>query len=120
MRVVLDTGAFYRPQRLRALQGRQTEVVVPAVAFAERVRQIGRAGGDVERFRLALARARFGVEPFGHAEALRMPRPDDARWSRHARDAMVAAHLRRGDVLWTTNPRDFVELGLRPEQVVAI
>lgn len=120
MRVVLDTGALYRPQRLRALKGRQVEVVIPAVAFAERVRQVHRAGGDVHRLRATLAKARFQVEPFGEAEAIRMARPDDGAWARHARDAMVAAHLRRGDVLWTTNPRDFLALGVAPAQVVGL
>ena len=31
-----------------------------------------------------------------------------------------AAHVRPGDALWTTNPRDFAELGLAPAQVVAV
>jgi hypothetical protein len=61
------------------------------------------------------------VEPFGQDEARRFAaRLDDARWARLARDAMVAGHLRPGDLLWTTDPHDFAELGVAPARLHAV
>lgn len=120
MRVVLDTGAFYRRGTLGAFRGTDTEVVVPGVAFAERLRQLARDGRDIHHFLATLEEASFFVEAFGETEALRMVPLDDATWALDARDAMIAAHVREGDVLWTTNPRDFLALGLKQAQVRGI
>lgn len=117
MRAVLDTGVFYRRELLEGFLASEIEVVVPAVAYAERVRQLRRDGRDVEEFDRALARGNFVVEPFGGEEALRIPALRDREWGEHARDAMIAAHVREGDLLWTTNPRDFLAIGLKPSQV---
>lgn len=116
MRAVIDTGVFFRPDVLHSLI--DEIVVIPTVAVAERRRQLARDGRDVERFVQLLDGGDFVLEPFDYEYAMTMPIiTDDARWRRHARDAMIAAHVRPGDVLWTTNPKDFLTLGLRPEQV---
>lgn len=122
MRIVLDTGVFFRPEALAALASRPENVVVQAVALAERVRQLHRDKMDVAAFLAALEKAEFVPEALDPSAACAlMPRVvDDARWRRLARDAFVAAHVRPGDELWTTNPRDFLALGLPAEQVVAV
>lgn len=118
MRVVLDTGVLYRPKALLALAG--ATAVVPAVAYLERVRQLRRDGRDPAELLRLLSRLGLKVEPMTEEIAGRVPGLDDLHWNRLARDAMVACHLRPGDILWTTNPRDFLELGLAAEQVLAL
>lgn len=122
MRIVVDTGVFFRPDALRALAALPHEVVVPAVAFAERARQLAKRGVAAERLLALLDELGLRVEPFGPEEALRHAArmTDDARWRALARDAMIAGHLRAGDVLWTTDPKDFLELGVPKEQVVPV
>lgn len=120
MRIVLDTGCFYRPAELGTLRSPRLRVVIPAVAIAERRRQLLRDRRPLDELTELLSLTGFEVEPYGRDEASSTPFLDDARWARHARDAMIAAHVRPGDVLWTTNPKDFLALGLKPEQVRAI
>lgn len=118
MRHVIDTGIFYHAGALTALAGAKEDVIVPAVAFAERVRQLRRDGRRVEAFLEALAANHWQVEPLGAAEGLRVPPvTDDRVWRRHARDALIAAHVRTDDTLWTTNPKDFLLLGLAAAQL---
>lgn len=117
MRVIIDTGVLFRPALMRELRDGGHSGVLPAVALAERVRQLRREGRDVDRFLVELEATMTRIEPFGVHETLRTAPLDDATWKRHARDAMIAAHVREGDVLWTTNPRDFLALGFAPEQV---
>lgn len=119
MRIVLDTGVFFRPAALSALLDKV--VVIPTVVVAERRRQLARDGQDIDRFLHLLESGNFELEPFDAAHALAMPTiTDDARWRRHARDAMIAAHVGPDDVLWTTNPKDFLALGLKPAQIRGI
>lgn len=120
MRIVLDTGAFFRPEAIRQAQGRFEDVVVPAIAYAERLRQVEAHGpGPARAFRAAMAHL---VEPFGAAEAERfvpgfadLPR---RQWIHLARDAMIAGHVRAGDELWTTDPDDFAAVGVPGRQIV--
>lgn len=114
MRIVLDTGVLFRPEALRAARSDGRRVVLPAIAYAERHRQLARDGMDTARFEAALAHAGIHVEPFAAPQARALPRAarDDAVWRRHARDALVAAHLEPRDELWTTNRRDFEALGV--------
>ncbi|HUR68866.1 MAG TPA: PIN domain-containing protein [Candidatus Thermoplasmatota archaeon] len=116
MRAVLDTGVLYHPSLLDALS-REAVLVLPAVAFVERVRQLRRDHRDVDAFVARLFAADIEVESFGVREALGVSAITDEAWDEHARDAMIAAHVREGDVLWTTNPKDFAKLGLRPDQI---
>lgn len=122
VRIVVDTGVFFRPAALRVLSDMPNPVVVPAVAFAERARQVALRGVPADALLDLLDRLDFDVEPFGPEEAQRFAPllTDEARWRAHARDAMVAGHLRPGDLLWTTEPRDFLDLGVPAEQVVAV
>lgn len=122
VRIVVDTGVFFRPAALRRLAEVPYLVVVPAVAFAERVRQLAKKGVAAEDFHALLDRLGFHVEPFGAEEALRVAPhvKDDAEWRRLARDALIAGHLRAGDLLWTTDPEDFLRLGVPKEQVLAV
>lgn len=118
MTIVLDTGVFFRPQLIRALPAGEL-MVVPAIVLAERGSQLSLLGRPFHELRRFVAEAGLFVEDFGveHAAALADRAPADPLWDRHARDVMIAAHVREDDVIWTTNPRDFLALGLRPEQV---
>lgn len=122
MRIVLDTGVFYRREALEALATTQDDVIVPVVALAERLRQLRRDGGDVAAFRRMLDRAQFEVEPLGEAAATRFSTEldVDAEWRKLSHDAFIAGHVGEGDLLWTTNPDDFIALGLPPERIVRI
>ena len=118
MRVILDTGVFYRPESLKALTG-QTPIV-PAVVYLERLRQLRRDGRSEDEFNDVLAGLRMVVEPFGREQAARVPKLSDADWRRLARDAMIAGHLKEGDMLWTTNPKDFLALGIPARQIIVL
>lgn len=120
MREVLDTSAFFHGAQLARLRRPGWPVIVPAVAFTERARQLAVVGVPPETFLRYLSDNAFRVERHGRFEAVRraVQIHDDARWKRLARDAMIAGHVRPGDRLWTTNPRDFIALGIPPEQIV--
>jgi hypothetical protein len=122
VRIILDTGVFFRPEALRRLSGMPHLVVVPAVAFAERARQLAKRGVGPDAFLDVLDRLGFHVEPFGPEEALRFAPglADDGRWRALARDAMIAGHLRPADLLWTTDPKDFLELGVPKDRLVGV
>lgn len=122
MRIVLDTGVLWRPAAIRDLATSPHEIVLPAVAFAERLRQLAGQGRPPGPFEALIARMGITVEPFGKTEARRfVPRlTDDDRWRRLARDAMIAGHVGPDDVLWTTNPKDFHALGVPGEHLVEV
>lgn len=120
MRIILDTGILWRPAVLRRLAATAYDVVVPAVVFVERARQVLRDGGTVDDLIGVLRRNQFEVEPFGMTQGLRyaVGIADDGRWKRLARDALIAGHVGRNDVLMTTNPKDFLAIGLPEDAVV--
>lgn len=122
MRIVLDTGVFFRPDALRRLAKLPHHVVVPTVVLAERARHLAKAGRDPRELLEVLDTLAFHVEPLGAREALAIAPGlhDDATWKRSARDALIAGHVRGDDVLWTTNARDFVALGLAEDRVLAV
>lgn len=122
LRDVLDTSTFFYPAALARLALRHYDVVVPAVAFAERTRQLARAGRGLDEFLDFLGRCHYLVEPFGREQALQSPirLVEDARWRRLSRDAFIAAHVLEDDILWTANPRDFGELGVSSTQIVDV
>lgn len=123
-RVVLDTGVFFRPAALRELSHSDDTVVVPAVVYAERLRQLVQKGMEPHAWDAKLAQLQFDVEPFGPMQAQRyvprLARVEPAEWRRLSHDAMIAGHLQPADRLWTTNARDFLALGVPPEQVVSV
>jgi hypothetical protein len=121
MRVILDTGALFQPEWLRLAVEEGLELVLPVVAFAERRRQLLRDGRDVGRFEGSLAEWGVRIEPLGVEQACRYTGvTDDDAWHELARDALVAAHVGDEDVLWTTNPKDFLRLGVPKERVVDV
>ena len=122
VRIVLDTGVFFHPAILRRLPEREEDVVVPAVAMAERVRQLLRDGRNVQAFHDQLSAGDFTPEALQPEAACAIVQglADDSKWDRLARDAFVAAHLRPGDELWTTNPKDFRDLGVPVHAIVAV
>lgn len=124
MRVILDTGAFFRPKALLELNDADAPIVVPAVAYAERLRQItqhGQAEADFEHY---LAMLGCTVEAFTARQARRfipgLARQPQRLWERLARDAMIAGHLEPGDHLWTTNGKDFFDVGVPADQIVQL
>lgn len=104
MKLVLDANALWHRPLILALgdahaaglmgDGR-VEAVLPAIAYAERIRQIQAGNGDVERWRGDLRVAGISIESFGPEEAHRLPDAslDEGAWRRHARDLLVAAHV---------------------------
>lgn len=120
MSIILDTGVLWRPQALDRLQGQRAPLVLPSVALAERARQYRKKGWPVDRLLQDLDDNGISIETLGPLEALRRAPSvlDDVRWQRHCRDALIAGHIGPDDMLWTTNPRDFLELGVPPDQVV--
>jgi predicted nucleic acid-binding protein len=121
-RIVLDTSALWSKDSLQRLQAAEEEDgILPAVAFTERARQIVDAGRSVQELWDVIARSRIMVESFRPEHGLRFAASlDDVTWRRHARDAMIAGHVGPDDVLWTKNPKDFLAVGLRADQVVAV
>lgn len=124
MRVILDTGLFFRPDKLDELRGDERDVIVPAVAYQERLRQLHRRGQTAGELDQVLFLLQFDVEPFtpieAHRRLAKVGALDDAQWKRLARDAMIAGHVRPGDELWTTNPSDFLDVGVPAHQIVAV
>lgn len=98
MRFVLDTNALWHRPLLDALAvanapARLHEVVLPAVAYAERLRQIGHDPQRLAVFHAQLDAIGCAVEPFGADEARRVQPMRPADWEDHARDFLVAAHV---------------------------
>ena len=122
MRVVLDTSILFRANLLLLLAEEPNRVVLPAVAYAERVRQLIKQGRDPAEFDRWLEANLIEVEPMSPGQAVRFlaALTDDAAWSRLARDAFIAGHLEADDVLWTTNPRDFKRIGVPAEQIALL
>ena len=112
MILVLDTSAlWHRPLVETLISARdgglhergEVRALLPAVAFAERFRQLRRDGRDVETWLRRLEDAGIAVEPFGPVEARRLPKVEERLWARHARDYLVAAHLDEGRIAVTAD-----------------
>lgn len=122
MRVILDTSALFYPRALEAIDPAWS-VVLPAVAFLERARQLHRQGRMApEAFRALVLRRGWRIEAFDADLAVRSPAHAlaDASWRRLARDALIASHVQPGDRLWTANPRDFRRLGVPEDHLVDV
>lgn len=121
MRIVLDTNVLFDRAALLALADDPRPKVLPAVAFAERARQRRRDHGEPpERLRRWLESMDIAIEPLGPDEADRVAAEvvSDPTWSRHARDALIAGHVRELDELWTHNAKDFRAVGLDERRIV--
>lgn len=104
---VLDTTALWHPPltarilEMRSRAVHQVRFVLPAVAYAERRRQLARDRRNVSVWEEDLRRAQIEVEHFGAEEAARLRVDDDDLWERHARDYLVASHVGPGRVAVT-------------------
>lgn len=119
-RVVLDTGALWSPSFIReAAKSGETGIILLAVAYTERARQMHRDGQDIRDLERLIKELGIEVEDFGRAEGLRRAAGvvDDRVWERVARDAMIAGHVGPGDILLTTNAEDFLELDVPAAQI---
>lgn len=122
MRVVLDTNALFDREAMLQLAATRKRIILPAVAFAERARQLQRAGRSLEELWQVLEVGKISLESFGADEALRRPLHaiEDKAWGRLARDAFIAGHVGPGDMLWTKDVEDFVAVGVPRDQIHAI
>jgi len=122
VRLVVDTGVLWRPLALKKLAESGLRVVVPAVVFAERARQVAKRGGTAAALREALGLLGFEVEALEPSMAARYAVTvlDDNDWRRLSRDALIAGHLQPDDRLWTTNPKDFAMIGVPLDQVIVV
>ena len=121
MRIVLDTNVLFNRGAMLALADDPRPKILPAVAFAERARQRQRDFGEPPgELRHWLASVEIEIEPFGPEEAARVAAgvSDDRAWGGHARDAMIAGHVRKLDELWTFNAKDFRAVGLDERHIV--
>ena len=121
MRIILDTGVLWRPDAIALVSGERVDVILPAVAYAERQRQLVQQGKTTDFLDKMLRTNDIDVEPFTREEANRVsPTVSDDFWESLARDAMIAGHVGVEDVLWTTNSKDFLELGLLNHQILVV
>lgn len=92
-RLVLDTGALWDVASLRALvRAERGQLILPAVAYTERARQLHRDGRDARSLDRLVEDLRIVLESFtaAHGLAVAAKIKDDARWQRMARDAFIA------------------------------
>ncbi len=115
MELILDTNALWNRALLETLArihedepGPSGEVsaVIPAIAFAERLRQVY---GDEDRepaLRGAIEDSGARIEPFTAATAERLAKSTDEGidWHAHARDYLIAAHV-HGERVGVTRDR---------------
>jgi predicted nucleic acid-binding protein len=121
MRIVIDTGVLWYPETLMGLSEMTSDIVLPMVAYSERVRQLVNQGREKRELDIRLAAVGIELEVFDASEAVRYAsKVTDESWERLARDSFIAGHIREDDIFWTTNPNDFLELGVPPHQVVAV
>jgi hypothetical protein len=120
LRIVIDIGVFFRREIWLELAEFDDDIVLPAVAFTERARQLSRQGINPRDFQIMLHMFDIEIEPFRAQEGLlRAVTADDDWWKLNARDALIGGHVGPSDMLWTTNPKDFIKLGINPNQIVA-
>lgn len=121
MRIILDTGVLWRPDAIELATGNSRDVILPIVAFIERSRQYVSRGWTVQDLRITLEANDIEIEPLTEVEALKYSTSvGDDRWNALSRDSMIAGHIKETDEVWTTNPKDFLELGVPAHQVVAV
>lgn len=113
---------FFVPEALERLTEVPDDVIVPAVVLAEWARHLAKNGIPPGDLLEALDANAFHVQAFGVDQALRWAPTvhDDDAWRRLARDTMIAGHVGESDVLWTTNPSDFEEIGLPEDRIATV
>ena len=120
MRLILDTGVLFHPAALRAIAQYSEPIILPAIAYAERIRQLRAAGRSTADFDALLVSSKIVVEAFDRESARRVPALGQDLWNRASRDALIATHVHDEDLLWTTNPRDFRSVGVPEERLVPV
>lgn len=116
MKLVLDTNALWHRPLTNVLaraheQGLQdvgdVEVLVPAIVYAERMRQLQGDEPRVALFNRLLSDVAARVEPFTVDEAERLGdrAPSDRLWRGHARDLLIATHVHGERVVITDDGR---------------
>lgn len=121
-RFVIDTGALWSPTFLRQVAKGRYDLVLPSIAYTERARQMKRDGQDIRDLDRLLRALEIAVEDFTAEKGLRVAAKvtDDAKWERLSRDALIAGHLGREDVLVTTDPDDFLDLAVPLRQILDV
>lgn len=115
MKLVLDTNALWSvplfdalaEARVAATSGlTQVQAIVPAVAYAERYRQMRQRPRGTELLATALERGGVHIEAFGPEQVHRLPAgvADGQAWTAHGRDFLIAAHV-HGDRVAVTEDR---------------
>ena len=120
MRLILDTGVLFHPAALRAIAQYREPIILPAIAYAERIRQLRAAGRSTADFDTFLSKSNIVVEAFDRGSAQRVPAIGQELWNKASRDVLIATHVHDDDLLWTTNPRDFRSVGVPEERLVPV
>lgn len=109
---VLDTTALFCKPLMRILTAARArygpkaapvQVLLPSLAYAERLRQIRRDGKNETHWKRSLELAGIQIEPFRGTEADRleaMAQQDDV-WKTHARDCLIRCHVHGARTLIT-------------------
>lgn len=126
MILVLDTNALWDQELVREIAAAQAadrsciEPILPALAYAERRRQVSADGDKLAAFDAILQRMQPTIEPFTRSEGDRIaqqaPTPDE--WAEHARDVLIASHV-HGERIGISNdqgPAWQTKRTLTPEQ----
>lgn len=101
MKLVLDTSALWsrdlrdtlaRARALGLMEDGRVEALLPAVAYAERVRQLRRDGRDADRWKRQLDLMGVRIECLCAEHAERLEGMEDGLWDAHARDYLIGAH----------------------------
>lgn len=126
MILVLDTNALWDQGLVREIAAAQAtnrsfiEPILPALAYAERRRQVSTDEDKLAAFDVILQGMQPTIEPFTRSEGDRVaqqaPSPDE--WAEHARDILLAAHV-HGERIGISNdqgPAWRTKRTLTPEQ----
>jgi hypothetical protein len=121
MRIVIDTGVLWHPMAMDKIAEQKCKLILPIVAYSERLRQLTIAGRKPRELMILLQALGIEVEPLDMSEvekySIRIPNDS---WEELARDSYIAGHVGDADLLWTTNPKDFLEIGVPEHQVVVV
>lgn len=101
MILVLDTNALWNQELMREIAAAQAadrssiDPILPALAYAERRRQVSADEDKLAAFDAILERVQPTIEPFTRSEGDRVAQQSPTRdeWEEHARDVLIAAHI---------------------------
>lgn len=121
MRIILDTSVLWNKRLLNELATMPNEIIVPAVVFAERARQFRKNGFSVRDLQIILHANGFQIESLSAQMATKYCSEiiDDDDWKKLSRDSLIAGHIKNCDQLWTSNPKDFIKLGVDEANILS-